>query len=88
MSTEALPVQTSPLDLVWVGDGAWVACDTRLADGDPLRVLAYLECKDHQVYVLRVRDQQDVCCYATLREALRVVAEGADPQLRAQPQNA
>lgn len=87
MSTEVLTVQAPSLDLMWVGDGAWVACDTRLADRDARGVVAYLECKDHQVYVLWVRDQKDVCCYATLREALRVVEDAAHSYIVA-PQNA
>jgi hypothetical protein len=60
-------------ELLWVGDGAWVACDPALEEGDPRRVIAYLECKDRCVRVQWVRDRLDLCVYETLREALQEV---------------
>lgn len=84
-SAHVLSPQESSLDLLWVGDGAWVACDTRLDQNDPRRVIAYLECKDHQVYVLWVRIPQEVTCYATLREALQAVTSAADDAAELQP---
>lgn len=63
-------------ELLWVGDGAWVACDAALDQSDPRRVIAYLECKDHHVHVQWVRDRLDLCVYDTLREALHEVDAG------------
>lgn len=57
-------------ELVWLGDGAWVACDEDFPRGDPRRVIAYVECKDHLVYVLPARDSAGVRTYDTIREAL------------------
>ncbi|MCR2763111.1 hypothetical protein NQ152_06250 [Microbacterium sp. zg.B48] len=78
MSTGQLSAdrKSSP-ELVWIGDGAWVARDTRLAENDPHRVVAYLECKDHRVYVLWVRGRRDVSCFNSLREALTEIAASA-----------
>jgi hypothetical protein len=73
-SVEVVSRDEDTPELIWVGDGAWVACDRRLAETDPHRVIAYLECKNQQVYVLWVRGRKDVCCYDTLAEALQVVA--------------
>ena len=70
MATEVQSPRPTAPELIWVGDGAWVANDPSLPEGDPRRVIAYMEHKDRRVYVLWVRDRQDVCCYETLREAL------------------
>jgi hypothetical protein len=70
MSIEVESPRSTGPELIWVGDGAWVAHDPSLPEGDPRRVIAYMEHKDRRVYVLWVRDRQDVCCYETLREAL------------------
>ena len=63
-------------DLVWVGNGGWVACDTLADHSDPHRVVAYLECKDEIVYVLWVHGRAGVDEYPSLREALAAIAEG------------
>jgi hypothetical protein len=63
-------------DLVWVGNGGWVACDAAAGEGDPHRVVAYLECKDRIVYVLWVHGRGGVDEYPSLREALAAIAEG------------
>lgn len=60
-------------ELIWVGDGGWVACDPTLPRSDPRRVIAYLECKDHQVYVLPVRSRSVARSYETPREALEAL---------------
>ena len=60
-------------ELTWVGDGAWVACDPSLAEHDPHRVIAFLECRDHHVDVIWVRDQRPPERFEGLREALRAV---------------
>ena len=62
-------------ELIWVGHGVWVARDPSLPESDDRRVIAYVEHKDHRVYVLWVRDRRDVCCYDTLREALGEVSD-------------
>ncbi|MCH6231923.1 hypothetical protein MK786_14320 [Microbacterium sp. CFH 31415] len=63
-------------DLVWVGNGGWVACDSLAGHSDPHRVVAYLECKDQIVYVLWVHGRAGVDEYPSLREALAAIAEG------------
>ena len=60
-------------ELVWLGDGGWVACDPRRDEHDPRRVLAYLECKDSVAYVLWVRDHGGVVEFESLRDALAAV---------------
>ena len=65
--------------LIWVGDGAWVARDPGIPADDARGVIAYLEHKDHRIYVLWVRQRQEVCCYDTLRDALQAVAAACTP---------
>ncbi|MBW9119311.1 hypothetical protein JNB63_04325 [Microbacterium trichothecenolyticum] len=60
-------------ELVWVGDGGWIACDPVAGIHDPRRVLAYLECRDSVVRLQWVRDSADVVEFSTLREALDAV---------------
>jgi len=57
-------------ELVWVGDGGWVARDPAVDAHDPGRVLAYLECKDGVVYVMCVTVRPEVIEFPTLRTAL------------------
>lgn len=66
-------VRAARTELIWLGDGAWVACDPRADENDPRRVLAYLECKDSVVYVLWVRDRIGVVEFGSLREAVAAV---------------
>ena len=74
MTAEVLPAQASVPELIWVGDGGWVARDPAVPDHDARRVIAYIEHKDHRVYVLWVRDRHDVYIYESLREALQEIA--------------
>lgn len=67
------PTEISP-ELIWLGDGAWVTRDRALADDDPHGILAYVEHKDHRVYVLWVRDRHDVEPFDTLRDAVHELA--------------
>ena len=62
-------------ELVWVGSGAWVACDPAAGPDDPHRVVAYLECKDGRVYLLWVGASSHVREFASLRDALDAVAQ-------------
>jgi len=73
----AEPVRTAKPELLWLGQGAWVACDPSLPEDDGRRVIAYLECKDHIVYVLWVRDPRGVVEFPTLRDALNAVESSA-----------
>lgn len=68
-----VPEQPTP-DLIWVGNGGWVAHDPSLPDGDARRVIAYLEHRDGLVEVLWVRNRQGVRRFETLREAVQDVA--------------
>ena len=61
-------------ELVWVGDGAWVAHDPELPDNDARRVIAYIEHRNHRVDVVWVRERREMCSFETLRDALREVA--------------
>ena len=67
------PPQRRRPELLWVGNGGWVACDPEADENDPGRVLAYLECKDSVVYVLFVRGGADVLEFESLRAALDAV---------------
>ena len=60
--------------LTWVGDGAWIATDPTVLEGDRRRVIAYLEHSNHKVSVLWVRSRREVSSYPTLRDALSAVA--------------
>ena len=82
MSTPLLNPPHSTPELIGVGDGGWIACDARVAPGDPHRIIAYLECKDGQVYVLPVREHHDVCCFDTLERALDAMTEIANRSAR------
>ncbi len=62
-------------ELLWVGSGAWVACDPAVDTSDPRRVLAYLECKDGRVYLLWVSGSAGVCEFDSLRDALDQISE-------------
>ncbi|HEX5728603.1 hypothetical protein [Microbacterium sp.] len=78
MSTHTRSAKAPTPELIWVGDGAWIACDTSMPDTDPHRVIAYLECRNSRVSVLWVRDRQEAGLYETLREALDEVTARAD----------
>lgn len=60
-------------ELSWVGDGGWVACDPQLPANDAHRIIAYVECKDHQVYVLWMHRLGEVSCFETLRDAVQAI---------------
>lgn len=49
-------------ELIWVGNGAWVACDPRVSENDPNRVLAYMESMDGVVTLLRVKAPNSFEC--------------------------
>lgn len=68
-------VSTTPTvaELIWVGNGGWVACDRGVPDEDPRRVIAFVEHRDHHVDVLWVRERREAGCYETLREALQEI---------------
>ena len=57
-------------ELVWIGDGGWIACDPEADPDDPGRVLAYLECKDSVVYLLCVKGRPEAVELPTLQAAL------------------
>ena len=57
-------------ELVWIGDGGWIACDPEADPDDPGRVLAYLECKDSVVYLLCLKGRPEVVELPTLQAAL------------------
>ena len=65
--------------LIWIGDGGWIAYDPEVPENDPRRILAYVECKDHRVYVLWVRGRSDLSVYPGIREALSDIADTAIP---------
>ncbi|WP_019180044.1 hypothetical protein [Microbacterium yannicii] len=67
------PPQRRRPELLWVGEGGWVACDPEADADDPGRVLAYLECKDSVVYVLFVRGRTEVVEFESLRAAIDAV---------------
>lgn len=60
-------------ELLWVGSGAWVACDPAVVDGGPNRVLAYLESKDDRVYLLWVSEPDGVHEFGSIRAAVEAV---------------
>lgn len=72
--SEAPVPDTPAAQLLWVGDGAWVACDPLVLENDPRRVIAYVECRDHAVHVLWVRERRRPTRCRTLREALELVS--------------
>ncbi|MGU3646088.1 hypothetical protein ACLBXX_14060 [Microbacterium sp. C23T] len=79
LETSIPAVQTRRPELLWVGSGAWVACDPSADPTDPRRVVAYLECKDDRVYVLWVAGTASVCEFGSIREALDQIAQRLAP---------
>lgn len=74
------PAERPAAELLWVGDGAWVACDPTLGETDPRRVIAYVECRDHAVHVMWVRERRCPTRCRTLRDALAMVSHAvAEP---------
>jgi hypothetical protein len=69
-------------ELLWVGSGAWVACDPAVDPSDPHRAIAYLECKDGRVYLLWVTGSAGVCEFASIRDALEQISERLTPALQ------
>ena len=72
------PVSTDDLrrpELLWVGSGAWVACDPAADPSDPHRVVAYLECKDARVYLLWVTGSAGVCEFDSIRRAVDAITD-------------
>ncbi len=68
-------------ELLWVGSGAWVACDPAVDASDPRRAVAYLECKDGRVYLLWVGGSTGVCEFDSIRDALDKISERLTPAL-------
>lgn len=79
LDTSMPDVRTRRPELLWVGSGAWVACDPAVDAADPHRVVAYLECKDDRVYVLWVAGAAGVCEFDSIREALDQIASRLAP---------
>lgn len=73
--TRATNEDGAPPELLWVGNGAWMACDPAAAEDDPGRVIAYVECKDSIVYVLWVHGRERVDEYSSIGEALVAVGQ-------------
>jgi len=73
----AVPAHTPKL--IWIGDGGWIAYDPDVPKGDPRRILAYVECKDHRVYVLWVHGRSELSVYSSIREALVDIGAAAVP---------
>lgn len=67
------------IELLWVGDGAWCACDTALPRNDARRVIAFVECVNHRVEVTWVRERRPSGVYETLRDAVRDIERSATP---------
>jgi hypothetical protein len=60
-------------ELLWVGQGAWCACDSDVSPDDPQRVIAFVECRNKHVDVVWVRDRRPPDRFETLREAVRAI---------------
>jgi hypothetical protein len=60
-------------ELLWVGSGAWCACDRTVKKSDPHRIIAYLKCTSDHVDVLWVRERRSPDRYDSLRSALEAV---------------
>lgn len=79
LATRTTADRTRRPELLWVGSGAWVACDPAREADDPQRVIAYLECKEERVYLLWVRGSAGVCEFGSIRDALDRIAERLSP---------
>ncbi|MFE5408010.1 hypothetical protein [Microbacterium sp. NPDC056569] len=79
LETSIPAVRTRRPELLWVGSGAWVACDPSVDATDPHRAVAYLECKDDRVYVLWVAGSGGVCEFESISEALEQIAQRLAP---------
>lgn len=79
LETSIPAVQPRRPELLWVGSGGWVACDPSVDATDPRRVVAYLECKEHRVYVLWVTGADGVCEFGSIRDALDQIGQRLVP---------
>jgi len=79
LETSIPAVQTRRPELLWVGSGAWVACDPFVDAADPRRVVAYVECKDDRAYVLWVTGSAGVCEFGSIRDAVDEIAHRLEP---------
>ena len=65
------PSNDPHIELVALASNAWRISDARLADGDPRRILGYLEQQDGTVEIMWMRPEAGACEYFTsLAEAL------------------
>jgi hypothetical protein len=74
--TLADPTAETRAELIWIGSGAWVACDMNAPEHDPHRVLAFLECRQQHVDVTWVRKAPRTERFDGLREALLAIQGG------------
>lgn len=77
-SAHDLPVGDFATELLAVPGDGWVVCDRKLADDDPRRVVAYIDCRGGEVSVTWVRERRRDCSYATIGEALRGMSSSLD----------
>jgi hypothetical protein len=75
---DSRPDETTVAELLPVGEGAWCACDARLAPNDPRRVIAFVQLRDQEVEVVWVREARPTTWFASLPNALRAVDLAAD----------
>src|SRR3954451_15607410 len=57
------------VQLTWIGNGAWRACDVTIPADDARCLIAYVECVDHHVEVLWIGARRPPSFFGSLREA-------------------
>lgn len=61
------------VELNWVGNGAWRACDVAIPEDDARCLIAYLECHDDRVEVTWIRPFRPRSVFSSLRDAYLAV---------------
>jgi hypothetical protein len=61
------------VQLKWVGNGGWRACDAAVPENDARCLIAYVECVDHHVEVTWMNARPKTTSFPTLREAYAAI---------------
>ena len=62
------------VELEWIGNGAWRACDVTVPPDDATCLIAYVECRADCVEVTWVRPFRPMSSFESLREAYTAVS--------------
>jgi hypothetical protein len=67
-----------PIELTWVGSGAWRASDPTVPPDDARFLIAYVVCIDHRVEVTWINSRRPPSYLPTLRDAYTALSGRAE----------